>query len=114
MRAQGEFTAINQPEKDVFAFDFASVLVDGETLTGIVGTQWTIGLMAGADPTPVSRLSGPAQLQGTLIAQAVEGALSGVTYWVAGEVTTSRNRKLLLWAPLPVGVIGGCGDAGTC
>lgn len=104
MRAVGDFTLINQPEKDTFAFDFTNYLQDGETVASIVG--WVIGVETGSDPDAPTRVVGPAQLQGNLIVQAAQGFLPGVVYWMSGQVLTSKGRTPLLWASLPCGVIG--------
>lgn len=109
MRAIGDFTPINQPETDIFAFDFTSVLLAGETITGMApdaNTAWTIGVETGTDATPESHKVGPSQLQGNLIVQKVGGLIAGVVYWFSGAVLTSNGRTLLLWAACDCGVIG--------
>lgn len=104
MKAQGQFSAANPGENEVYAFDFTNDLQPEEALSGI--TSWTIGTVSGSDPNANTRLSGAPDITDNLSNQRITGLLPNVVYVVAASVQTTFGNTLELWAFLPCYALG--------
>ena len=80
-------------------FDFASLLANGETLTGAVTT---CVVYSGTDPNPAALIDGAASYSGSVVSQLITGGLAGVVYNLTCRATTSFSQILELVGRLAV------------
>lgn len=85
------FDAKRLAESVTLAFDFASRLAIGETIStqGVTATTYS-----GTDATPSAIISGSAAASGTKVTQLVIGGTLGVTYLLLCQITTSAGQTL--------------------
>ncbi len=85
------FDAKRVAETVSLAFDFASRLSVGETISSQVVTATTY---SGTDASPSSIISGSATASGTVVRQAVAAGVLGVTYLLLCQIVTSASQTL--------------------
>ena len=82
-----------------YAFDFASGLASGETISTKVVTAT---VYSGTDASPSSIVSGAASSSGSVVTQAITGGVVGVIYELLCTITTSTGQTLLISAALAI------------
>lgn len=82
-----------QGETKTYAFDFASFLANGETLST---ASVTATVYSGVDVSPSAIVSGSASISGTTATQLLTAGVVGVVYDVSCAVTTSAGQTLRL------------------
>ncbi|MFZ5917054.1 MAG: hypothetical protein ACOYZ7_08990 [Chloroflexota bacterium] len=96
------FDAKDPLEVVVLAFDFAAEL-GAETISAV--TSVTASVLAGADPSPASMLSGAPAIGGATVTQTIQGGVAGVDYKLKAQISTSGGRVLVLSGLLPMRVL---------
>jgi hypothetical protein len=102
-QAIGQFSGADQPEDELFTFDFVNDLPLGDTITDAV---WAISVAVGVDPTVDDRAVGDPTVFGTRVTQQAAGFLPGVRYVMACLITTAMGSTLELWAYLDGETVG--------
>jgi hypothetical protein len=102
-QAIGQFSIANQPESDLFTFDFVNDLPADDAVTA---ATWACTVASGVDADAADRLVGSPTLFNTRVSQRGAGFLPGVQYVMACTATTRQGNTLVLWAYLDGGVVG--------
>lgn len=97
MRAIGQFTPANAGESEVYGFDFAKDLPEGDSISTVT---FGIAVVSGTDPDPASHLTGQPSVSGTQTLQRVQDLIAGVIYTLEATVVTTMGNTLVLWAPI--------------
>lgn len=106
-QAIGQFSSANQPESELFTFDFVNDLTPGDSILASPAPVWGLTVAVGSDPNAqMYRLFGLPTLSGTRVTQAAGGFLPGVRYVMTCVVSTASGLKLELWAYLDGQVVG--------
>lgn len=86
-------------ESEVYTFDFAKDLADGETIETAEFVCSVAGDSVGDDASPQSHVSPvDAIISGTKTSQRIAGLLSGVKYVLQAIITTSDDNTKSLWS----------------
>lgn len=97
------FTDKDPDEIEFIGFNLATRLGPGET---IQAATFTVAVVAGNDPAPLSMLQGGAVIDGSIVKQLLRGGVAGVHYRVAMEANTSAGQKMVEAGSLVVKDIG--------
>ncbi|MCB1908825.1 MAG: hypothetical protein KDH15_15775 [Rhodocyclaceae bacterium] len=95
-----QFSAKRPGERIALAFDFASQLPEGITITSVDSV--TVSTWRGTDGNPSALLAGAAVLSGTDVLQMVSGGIAGTDYQFIAWVTLSDTQQRALDGLLPV------------
>lgn len=104
MYAGSDFSVSDNPESEVYSFDFVNDLSPGEILVDTTPPVWTIAVSRGTDADANSRLVGSPIIQNgpggamTATSQRVVGLQPGVLYMLQAVVTTNQSNKKSLFS----------------
>lgn len=104
MYCGSDFSVSDNPENEIYTFDFVNDLSSGELLVDTTPPVWSIALASGTDASVATRLSGSPVIQNgpggalTATSQRVVGLLPGVRYILQAVVTTNQGNKKSLYS----------------
>lgn len=75
-----------------YGYDFAPLLVDGDTLLSVTST---IRVIEGEDASAAAMLSGTVAINGSKVSQLVINGVVGVTYKIGFSATTSSSQTFI-------------------
>ncbi len=97
-QARGQFSPINEGESEVFGLDFTRDLPSGDSVITISDVTLTKAGGVGVDPSPDSRLDGPATLVNNVVSQRITDPVASVIYKLTIYVATAQGNVLDLWS----------------
>lgn len=101
LREADTWLPLDVDESDYVPVDFADKI--GEDADTIASVVVTCEALDGADAAASTRISGAADVSGTLVRQLVAGALANVTYLIRFRATlTPSGRVVVIAGRLPV------------
>jgi len=102
LREADTWLPLDVDESDYVPVDFADK-IGADSADAIASVAVTCEALEGTDASASSRLSGAAQISGSLVQQLVTGALIDVTYLVRFKATlTPSGRIVVIAGRLPV------------
>lgn len=89
------FTPKRPGEKEVFAFNLKNVMGQGEIIQSVAWTNtiktYPTPIDAAAIAAAAAMVVGPSSIDGTVVAQTVQGGIDEAYYYLTATVTTNRQ-----------------------
>jgi len=94
MRVKPDYSPAQPTEAKRYGMDFTNDLLAADS---VASCTITLVALNGIDPSPATRLSGPAIITGNIVQQLISNLVAGERYLVIFTATTSQAETLVLY-----------------